>query len=192
MLGAVSWLIELLSYDDVVAASEEDNNNIGVEAGEQADKRFFRFLSASYTAFLSGEDEEFEKLSAEMEEYFNARNKVISEEAQAAEAKALMLQEELKSLTEAESMIPSLKQDVHVLESDITKHKSYMAELEVKCFEFFWRRTHGDVSMCVCPCVRACVHVWCLRSIVRPTLVRPFILLFVCSLTAVYLSAHIW
>lgn len=127
MLAAVSWLIELLSYDDVVSASEDNENDID---GEQADKRFFRFLSASYTAFLSGADAEFEDLSREMEEYFDARNKVIADEASAAESKALMLQDELKSLTEAESMIPSLREEVSVLESDISKHKTYMAELE--------------------------------------------------------------
>jgi hypothetical protein len=49
----------------------------------------------------------------------------------AATSKTVQLQEELKSLTEAESMIPSLREQVGVLESDIGKHKTYMADLEV-------------------------------------------------------------
>jgi len=42
----------------------------------------------------------------------------------------LMLQDELKSLTEAESIIPSLQAQVAVLEGDITKHKAYMEKME--------------------------------------------------------------
>jgi hypothetical protein len=71
MLAAVSWLIELLSYDDVVARDEDSTaNGSGADGGdgEQADKRFFRFLSSSYTAFLSGADAEFEELSRGMEQ----------------------------------------------------------------------------------------------------------------------------
>jgi kinetochore protein NDC80 len=72
MLAAVSWLIELLSYDDVVARDEAAANGGGGTDGggdsEQADKRFFRFLSSSYTAFLSGADADFEKLSRGMEQ----------------------------------------------------------------------------------------------------------------------------
>ena len=125
MLGAVSWLIELLSYDDMVSFDDSDDVD-----GEQADKKFFRFLSASYTAFLSGEDDVFEKLSEELEDYFDARNNVIADEVKSADEKTLMLQDELKSLTEAESIIPSLQAQVAVLEGDITKHKAYMENME--------------------------------------------------------------
>ena len=64
LLGAITWLIELLKYDEEVTTGEG-----GIDT-EAADKVFFDYLSRAYGAFLSAEDEVFEELETELRENF--------------------------------------------------------------------------------------------------------------------------
>ncbi|EEY69342.1 kinetochore protein NDC80 [Phytophthora infestans T30-4] len=61
LLMAMSWLIELLSYDEAIQQASE-NEQDGENDEENGDKPFFKYLDASYHVFLAGDDDKFEAL----------------------------------------------------------------------------------------------------------------------------------
>ncbi|RQM11462.1 hypothetical protein B5M09_005164 [Aphanomyces astaci] len=66
LLAAISWMIELLSYDAIVqdeALNNPDHNN-----GHDDDSDMFAYLTVAYKTYLSGSDDEYELMTRRMEE----------------------------------------------------------------------------------------------------------------------------
>lgn len=63
LLAAITWLIELLNYDNNVKNASENDDVEGVtdmeSLGAVSDKAFFKYLAEAYDAFLSGDDEKY-------------------------------------------------------------------------------------------------------------------------------------
>ncbi|EGZ23689.1 hypothetical protein PHYSODRAFT_478429 [Phytophthora sojae] len=67
LLLSISWLIELLSYDEAIQqANETEQSDENDE--ENGDKPFFKYLDASYHVFLAGEDDKFAMLERQERE----------------------------------------------------------------------------------------------------------------------------
>ena len=66
LLATVMWLIELLSYDEAVAAANAQSlEDPDPEDPNASEKAFFSYLGSAYQLFLSGDDEAYERLENE-------------------------------------------------------------------------------------------------------------------------------
>lgn len=67
LLASVSWIVELLTYDEAVAmapADENDGFGFGHEGTQSpsVDKKFFEHLGFAYKSFLAGDDDKYDQL----------------------------------------------------------------------------------------------------------------------------------
>jgi SMC interacting uncharacterized protein involved in chromosome segregation len=131
MLAAVSWLVELLSYDDVVSRDTGNNESMMSES-DRSKSRFYQFLCDSYPAFMYGDDAAWDEQVAAMTDYFTQRNKAIADSVAAEHDRNTLLNEELKSLQESESIIPGLREAVVTLASDKAKHQAFVDHMDVR------------------------------------------------------------
>ncbi|KAG6974595.1 hypothetical protein JG688_00002996 [Phytophthora aleatoria] len=129
LLMAMSWLIELLSYDEAIQqaneAEQDDEND-----EENGDKPFFKYLDASYHIFLAGEDEKYDALERHEREKLIARNEAVKQETSELE----QYREELKRRIEkakrdknALAELTSMKTDC---ESDLLKFRKLVKDYE--------------------------------------------------------------
>ncbi|TYZ68740.1 hypothetical protein PybrP1_009324 [[Pythium] brassicae (nom. inval.)] len=58
LLGCIAWVIELLSYDEIV----QRDTNVDEFDGESGDKAFFEYLGSAYRVFLAGDDDQYNRL----------------------------------------------------------------------------------------------------------------------------------
>ncbi|TDH70938.1 hypothetical protein CCR75_008029 [Bremia lactucae] len=129
LLLSISWLIELLTYDEAIQQANEpdrdDENDF-----ENGDKQFFRYLDASYHAFLAGEDDKYDALEIQEQEKLIARNELIKQETSELE---LQREEFRKKIEKARrdknalSMLHSKKSDC---ESDLSKFRKIVKGYE--------------------------------------------------------------
>ncbi|OQR94855.1 hypothetical protein ACHHYP_00902 [Achlya hypogyna] len=80
LLAAISWMIELLKYDESVQVEYETNDEFDAEVG---DKAFFEYLASSYEAFLSAKDDEYLMLENRLIQKMDAKNEIIMNETKA-------------------------------------------------------------------------------------------------------------
>ena len=76
LLGALEWLIELLTYDsDAVACGGHAGFSEGgsEDVAREGDLRFIEYLGEAYRAFLSGDDEAYDKLEQDFGATFAAQ-----------------------------------------------------------------------------------------------------------------------
>ncbi|KDO28409.1 hypothetical protein SPRG_06646 [Saprolegnia parasitica CBS 223.65] len=76
LLAAISWMIELLKYDEIVQHDYEQGD-------EYDGDNFFEYLANSYEAFLNAKDDEYNMLEAQLIQKIDAKHDVIANETQA-------------------------------------------------------------------------------------------------------------
>ena len=59
LLASLSWLIELLDYDQEASEAKDEEYR---EHGSAAEEMFFEYLRSAYESFLSGDDEVYNAL----------------------------------------------------------------------------------------------------------------------------------
>lgn len=129
LLMAMSWLIELLSYDEAIQQASE-NEQDGENDEENGDKPFFKYLDASYHVFLAGDDDKFEALENQEREKLIARNEVVKQETSELEQQREHLKkriEKVKMDKKASAELSSKKSDC---ESDLLKFRKLVYDLE--------------------------------------------------------------
>ncbi|KAG7391342.1 kinetochore-associated Ndc80 complex subunit ndc80 [Phytophthora pseudosyringae] len=122
LLLSISWLIELLSYDEAIQqANEAEQNDEGDE--ENGDKSFFKYLDASYHVFLAGEDDKFAALEQQEREKLIARNEVVKQETSELEQQREDLKRRIEKAKREKNALSELNKKKSDCESDLVKFR---------------------------------------------------------------------
>ena len=134
LLASIMWLIELLSYDENVAAGElaEEEEDADVVAGDVAvsERAFQSYLGTAYGLFMTGEDERF----AECEEGFigayESTNVLIKDQTTELEVRNKGLSEEIISVEKRREYLPELQIKEKDYMKDLGKFQQLVEQLE--------------------------------------------------------------
>ncbi|KAF4324196.1 hypothetical protein BBO99_00000113 [Phytophthora kernoviae] len=128
LLLSISWLIELLSYDEAIQQNEMEQN--GENEEENGDKQFFKYLDASYHVFLAGEDDKFSALETQEREKLIARNEIAKEETNELELQRDELRKRIEKAKQNKSALSQLSKKKMDCEGDYEKFKKLVSDLE--------------------------------------------------------------
>eukprot|EP00934_Nitzschia_sp_Nitz4_P000044 Nitzschia sp. Nitz4//scaffold253_size28098//339//2317//NITZ4_008136-RA/size28098-snap-gene-0.51-mRNA-1//-1//CDS//3329544285//44//frame0 len=105
LLAALTWLVERINYLGLVR--EQDLQMTTFESLEelesQTDKVFFEYLSASYSAFLSGDEQMTEELEVALAERFEKDDEIIEKEIEQMTDKNAVILEQVNDLARGET-----------------------------------------------------------------------------------------
>jgi len=133
LLAALSWILELLQYDEAArnatsaqaVVADSDGSSAESEFGKEL---FFQYVSKTYDAFLGGDDE-FEDLEAELSATFEQRDADTAEKVQSLEKNIETMRFELKELKCQESPVIELTKRKGQYEQDIEKFTKLLDKL---------------------------------------------------------------
>ncbi|KAE8880633.1 hypothetical protein PF005_g5048 [Phytophthora fragariae] len=130
LLLSISWLIELLSYDEAIQlANETEQSDENDE--ENGDKPFFKYLDASYNVFLAGEDDKFSMLERKEREKLIARNDVVKQETSEFEQQREELKKRVEKAKQDKNALSELSKKKEDCESDLNEFKTMVGKLEI-------------------------------------------------------------
>ena len=135
LLASITWMIELLEYDEKVADAEEENlekaeRATGPEDENLSHKAFFSYLGKAYTAFLSGEDEIYTELEEDFVGRITGKNEAASSAMDALASDIASLKEEIEAVKSRRDELPELQQRHADLEEDKAKFGGLITRLE--------------------------------------------------------------
>ncbi|KAK1939305.1 Kinetochore protein NDC80 [Phytophthora citrophthora] len=128
LLLSISWLIELLSYDEVIQANDAEQNDENDD--ENGDKPFFKYLDASYHAFLAGDDDKFEILASQEREKLISRNEAVKQEATTLEQKREELKRRIEKAKRDKNALLELNERKQECLGDLDKFHKMIAKYE--------------------------------------------------------------
>ena len=143
LLACLTWLIELLGYDEESEKSKAENKISEFEFDAGGNLVFFEYLREAYGFFLAGDDEQYETLENELEEKVQEQNKTFIAEVDKLKDENEILKKELAILESAASTVPKLKSKQMDLKSDLQKFRQLVSQLDDHCKsqkEKLWRR----------------------------------------------------
>ncbi|KAG7402394.1 kinetochore-associated Ndc80 complex subunit ndc80 [Phytophthora boehmeriae] len=127
LLLSISWLIELLSYDEAIQQNELEQTE---DEEENGDKQFFKYLDASYHVFLAGEDDKFSALETQERQKLIARNEIVKEETNELELQRDELRKRIEKAKNNKSALSELSKKKADCEGDFEKFKKLVSDLE--------------------------------------------------------------
>lgn len=146
LLLAITWLIELLECTEGVEGYCVDSSDMIKDKEEETkehdkvtfdpnklenrtDKAFMKYLERAYAAFLSGEDDMYNKLEEELVDYFEQDNMVIENEIErVTDENAALLQSVSEIASEVEDL-PQRQQRLEQLAGDLEKYHELVRQL---------------------------------------------------------------
>ncbi|KAG6613470.1 Kinetochore protein NDC80 [Phytophthora cinnamomi] len=129
LLLSISWLIELLSYDEAIQqANETEQSDENDE--ENGDKPFFKYLDASYHVFLAGEDDKFAKLESQEREKLIARNDIVKQETSELEQQREELKKRIEKAKNDKNALSLLNKKKSDCVSDLEKFRKLVGNYE--------------------------------------------------------------
>ncbi|KAI9598798.1 HEC/Ndc80p family-domain-containing protein [Syncephalis fuscata] len=130
LVAALHWMVEL---NQVVEQEEFGYMSYDVErdSPNYISKMHFYFLSQTYRAFMTGEDD-FESMGAEMDETFNIRNEETIRDIERLQGENEQLLAEINQLTKNESPLSIAEKEHRILSSDKDKFIHYIKHLDNK------------------------------------------------------------
>jgi kinetochore protein NDC80 len=126
LVAALSWLIELLSYDEAVTSEVTRTE----EADDTSDKFMQNYLSASYELFLDGEDDEFDNMKQEFMDGFEGKNAKVSEQTKVLEDRNATLSADIAVVQNRRAELPKLTDKKAAYESDLIRFDALVRKLE--------------------------------------------------------------
>ncbi|KAF1324606.1 Centromere-associated protein hec1, partial [Globisporangium splendens] len=140
LLGSIAWVIELLSYDEIV----QRDTNVEEFDGENGDKAFFEYLGTAYRVFLAGDDDRYNELEQREATKIDSQNQAIRGECSELEKANEELKRRIEQAKSAkvrrhvgyglncndESSLPALNSKKADCLSDLEKFKKLVAQLE--------------------------------------------------------------
>ncbi|KAL3668093.1 hypothetical protein V7S43_006957 [Phytophthora oleae] len=128
LLLSISWLIELLTYDEAIQANEAEQNDENDE--ENGDKPFFKYLDASYRAFLAGDDDKFDMLERQEREKLISRNEAVKQETSALEQQREELKRRIEKAKRDKDALSELNVKKEQCQGDLIKLRKYVKKYE--------------------------------------------------------------
>ena len=131
LLATVMWLIELLGYDEAVAAANAQSlDDPDPEDPNASEKAFYSYLGSAYQLFLSGDDEAYERLEHDFLNSFEVKNNSIRNQIQSMEERNLSLEREIAEVEERRAHLPELLNKKNDYVKDMEKFKSLIQQLK--------------------------------------------------------------
>ena len=143
LLASIMWLIELLSYDEVVAAGEaqqaqqifHDNGGMGVDPDLATDpsaseKAFQSYLGTAYALFMTGEDDRYAECEENFVSSYETVNSAIRDQIAELEHRNNALTEEIKRVEQRREELPLLQAKEKDYEKDLIKFQQLVEQLE--------------------------------------------------------------
>ena len=127
LLAALTWLVELLCYEE--KASEVREKSVDSFECDTSSRDFFDFVGRSYKSFLAGDDGECFVLEDDLRATFQERDREIAAEVEAKEGSIAELRTSIADLTAKPSPLETLQQKKGDLDSDISKFESLITKL---------------------------------------------------------------
>ncbi|GMH66951.1 hypothetical protein TrLO_g8442 [Triparma laevis f. longispina] len=127
LLAAITWLIELLTYDQEVAEAPMEN-----EEGMDMDNltaAFFEYLEHAYTAFLSGDDDKYAALEEDLIDKFEAKNVDVEQECERIAVENDEIVGAMEGLSQTANALPELEKRQEDLSSDLEKFHQLIEQL---------------------------------------------------------------
>eukprot|EP00814_Leptocylindrus_danicus_P016002 CAMPEP_0116013394 /NCGR_PEP_ID=MMETSP0321-20121206/5703_1 /TAXON_ID=163516 /ORGANISM="Leptocylindrus danicus var. danicus, Strain B650" /LENGTH=645 /DNA_ID=CAMNT_0003482941 /DNA_START=33 /DNA_END=1970 /DNA_ORIENTATION=+ len=123
LLAALSWLVELLQYDEVLEGSTNEDKNDDFENEEnmkdvvndpekmvkRKEKAFFTYLLDAYESFLCGDDDRYDQLEEQLISVFEQDNVLIEREKEQFMEVTLNILEMMEELDQKGSQLPELE-----------------------------------------------------------------------------------
>jgi len=132
LLAAITWLIELLAYDQEVAHAPQDQEE-GFEDMDKlvavSDKAFFEYLAEAYTAFLSGDDDQYTALEEDLIMKFEAKNEDVEKECERIAVENDDIFGNMENLGQTANAFPELEKRQEDLSSDLEKFHQLIEQL---------------------------------------------------------------
>eukprot|EP00644_Phytophthora_capsici_P004230 jgi/Phyca11/565136/estExt2_Genewise1.C_PHYCAscaffold_170234 len=128
LLLSISWLIELLTYDEAIQANETEQIEENDE--ENGDKQFFKYLDASYHAFLAGDDDKFAILERQEREKLISQNEAVKQETSALEQQREELKRRIEKAKRDKNALSELNEKKELCLSDLAKFQKIIAKYE--------------------------------------------------------------
>ncbi|RQM08976.1 hypothetical protein DD237_000469 [Peronospora effusa] len=129
LLLSISWLIELLSYDEARQEAEEIELNDEKDE-ENGDKQFFKYLDASYRVFLAGEDDKFAEWEKQEKEKLIKRDETVKQEMSQQELQREEFRKRIEQAKADKNALSELKQKKADCQSDLVKFKELVGRYE--------------------------------------------------------------
>jgi kinetochore protein NDC80 len=135
LLAAITWLIELLSYDNQVAnaANGDEDEDANFENMDQlvavSDKAFFKYLAEAYNAFLSGDDDKYAELEEDLVGQFESKNVVLEQECERIAVENDEIVGSMEGLSQTQAKLPDLEKREKDLASDLDKFHQLIEQL---------------------------------------------------------------
>ncbi|GMH47971.1 hypothetical protein TL16_g00188 [Triparma laevis f. inornata] len=153
LLAAITWLIELLTYDQEVAEAPMENeegmdmDNLTavsdkaffeylehaytafLSGDDDNDKAFFEYLEHAYTAFLSGDDDKYAALEEDLIDKFEAKNVDVEQECERIAVENDEIVGAMEGLSQTANALPELEKRQEDLSSDLEKFHQLIEQL---------------------------------------------------------------
>ena len=128
LLAALTWLVELLNYEE--RAEEIRENSVDNFECDTSSRDFFEFVDKSYKHFLAGNDEECVLLEDDLRATFQEKDKERIAEVSRHEEEIHTFKSSITELTARPTPLETLQQKKSDLESDINKFESLIFKLK--------------------------------------------------------------
>ena len=138
LLASITWMVELLTYDEEVqndaanqaALAGSSGSSSSVDDFERADeKALFEYLGKAYKAFLDGDDEMYAELEDGLVGSFEGRCGEVEAQCAVLEANITQMQAEAQVCHTRHAALPGLRQRRADYESDLGKFRTLIEQL---------------------------------------------------------------
>ncbi|CAI5739910.1 unnamed protein product [Hyaloperonospora brassicae] len=130
LLLSITWLIELLTYDEAIQeANEMDESDENDD--ENGDKLFFKYLEAAYRVFLTGEDDKSTELAQKEMDRLSQRNDAIEQETSELELQREELKKRIEQAKADKNALSELRKKKADCLSDLIKFKDLVNQFEM-------------------------------------------------------------
>jgi kinetochore protein NDC80 len=129
LLAALSWVVELLTYEEKAEAARAQDFSQGEDICEN-NEVFLEYVAKSYHHFLAGDDDTCAVLDGQLSARFDHRDGAIRKEVDRLEGEASKLQLEIDALKAAPSAVAELSQKRADLLGDIDKFHKLIQSLQ--------------------------------------------------------------
>lgn len=129
MLASIMWLIELLTYGEVVNESEQQQGyELDVDDPTSSEKAFHKYLSKAYGYFMSGKDTQYLAVEEQFISAFESKNDLIRDQIDALEKKNMALSNEIEEVKRRSAYLPELDAKRKELHKDFSSIQQIVEE----------------------------------------------------------------
>lgn len=131
LLASITWIIELLGYDEEAAIgnTNQDENELDDDP-TASDKAFYSYLSKAYTLFLNGEDDKYAELEEQFIESYESKDRMIQSQIDALMQRNASLTKEIEEVEGRRAYLPELEARKRDYQRDLGKFQQLIEQLQ--------------------------------------------------------------